>query len=642
MKRVILSLAAIALVLIVSCQSSESPKETQNPGSPTGGTGSGPTSGPPPTTNPAPTVSPAPSSAAIDDGTATITGVPVLPDLDVNAGDLLRVTLYDLEWNEIATDKDSDPRYAFTVDKGNHYILTADYAEGQSLGALTPTVPGDLDQDITIDSEVAMSLIIATERAHRNLLPGSLSRPLDDLLADANQAVSNLNAFYTDRNANRKADRVADAVHAMTLDFLNRFMPVYVDYLDEKTIRSYGGGLEGLRSLSQMVTSPLMPLNPHFVFTRYNYDGDVDFGMSDLETKRWDFMGADGMTPHVATGGNRVVFVKPTSTRITSINENMLGLYVRDFGTSPSSAQLITPYDMECWTPSWSPDQKKIAFAGRYIGNPSSTRPIVWKPLNIFVVDVETEAITQITFETGTVADRLDGCLNPVWSPDGASIAFDYSLGGQEETRLEAVEVNDTSSRRVLVNGGVDGIWRPGEARFSPDGSFIVFSANIEDEASVWDYELLMIASNHQPGERAIQLTDNTYDDTRPDWSYDGRFIIFASNWGGEPGHSISGDLNPFYVMNAYTGEIVADLGDFANAGAYWGARFCGTESVLITVDGVKKNNSGEAVVSGSDSRKSPSGNSDYSYYRETIPAANSIVDAYGAPAYNYGVTSWW
>jgi hypothetical protein len=138
-------------------------------------------------------------------------------------------------------------------------------------------------------------------------------------------------------------------------------------------------------------------------------------------------------------------------------------------------------------------------------------------------------------------------------------------------------------------------------------------------------------------------FTNDSFDDSNPDWSYDGRFVIFSSNRGDEPGRLPGSQyLKPFYVICAYTGNLVDSLGDFANAGAYYGARFCGTEAVMAAVAGSEKDSTGEAVISGNDNRTSSTGNSDYNYYRETIPAANSIVDAYGSPAYNYGVTSWW
>lgn len=588
-----------------------------------------------------------PVKPANDDGTPTISGIPILPDLEIDAGNLTQVILYDLAWNEIDTDSDSDPNYSFDVESGNNYILIADYSSGASLGAVTRSVTGHLHQDISIDTEIAMSLIVATEKPEENLLPRSLSRPLDDLVTDANKAVQNLNDFYENRNENRSADRIADAVHSLILDRLNRSLAVYWSDLNHSILRAYGGGMEGIRSLQEMISNPLPPLNPHFVFTRYNSNNEVDFGMSDLETERWDFMGANSGFPHIVTGGDRIAYIKPTSTWLAAANENILGLYVRNLGSAIDSAQLLTPWNMECWTPSLSPDQSKIAFSGRYIDDPSAIRQ-AWTSLNIFVVDLKTKAITQITHENSRGVDRFGGCMNPSWSPDGEILAFDYSSGmasEYEDTRIEFVIVNDSDSRTVVMQGsGMDNIWRPTQPRFSPDGAQIVFSANVADESETWDYEIVAIPSDYSfNGGSITMLTDNEYDDTKPDWSCDGRFIIFSSNRGGEPGRlaSASAYLNPFYVMSAYDGGLVADLGDFANAGYYYGARFCSTEAVMAAIDGVARNSSGEAIISENDARTSSAGNSDYNYYRETIPAANNIVDAYGSPAYNYGVTSW-
>jgi Tol biopolymer transport system component len=600
------------------------------------------------TATPAPTAMPTPTPKPAPAGPPAISGVPVLPDIEVEAGDLLQVTLYDLAWSEIASDKDRNPEYHFTVDRGSNYILVADYRNGPSLAAITPSVTGAVTQNITIDSEVAMDLVIATEQAFDDLLPGSLSRPLDDLLVDADRVVANLNAFHLDRNTNREADRVADAVRAFVMDRLNGSSFVYASELNEDILRAYGGGLQGIRSLDEMVSDPLPPLNPHFVFTRHNYNNQVDFGMSDLETKRWDFMGARGMTPHIVTGGDSVVYTGPTSTRIASISEYVLGLYVRDLGTHPDDARLITPSNLDCWTPSWSPDQSKIAFTGRYVYNPSSTRSPAWYPLNLFVIDARTREITQLTHDRELVFERIEGSLNPSWSPDGKTIIFDntvWSLGpASEYARLEMVETDSPYTRSVFLGHGESGIWEPFGPKYSPDGTRIVFSAYVDGGNQDADTEVLVAPADYGVnGGSIFMLTDDGYDDSTPDWSFDGRFIMFSSNRDGEPSRvSPSGYLRPFYVISAYTGELVSDLGDFANAGTYYGARFCATEAVMAAVAGTAKNSTGEAVISGSDYRKSSTGNSDYNYYRETIPAANNIVDAYGSPAYNYGVTSWW
>lgn len=583
-------------------------------------------------------------SAAASDTTRPprISGTPVLPPLEVDAGDVTEVILYDLAWNEIANDTDSNPAYNFDVERGRNYILATLYGSGQSFAALTPTVTADLELDITLDTEVAMNLIVATERAFEDLLPGSLSRPLDDLLTDANQVVMNLNAFYDDRNTNRQADRVADAVHALTVYRLNYSSGVPSEMLNEDIIRAFGGGLQGIRSLEQMASDPLPPLNPHFVFTRYNQANQVDFGMSDLDIKRWDFMGNRGMSPHIATGGDTVAFSGVTSTEIRSLNRYVLGLYIRELGTGTSESRLITPWNMDCYTPSWSPDQSKIAFSGRYIDSPSSNA-LPDDPYNIFIIDVKTRQIRQLTFDTELGYDyTLDGNLWPSWSPDGKTIIFTHSLqassGIPAEEYLETVKVDDPVSRSTVLEGrGSAGIWQLGSARYSPDGSFVVFSAAVEDDVPPWDYEIIVVPSDYgTSGGSMAFMTYNEFDDTGPDWSYDGRFIIFSSDRGGEPGR-LPGqeDLQPFYVVSAVNGEMVAELGDFANAGFYHGARFCGTEAVMVAVQGTTTNNAGDVMVAGSDRRRSATTSSDYNYYREIIPAANAI-------GVNFNVSSWW
>jgi hypothetical protein len=97
----------------------------------------------------------------------------------------------------------------------------------------------------------------------------------------------------------------------------------------------------------------------------------------------------------------------------------------------------------------------------------------------------------------------------------------------------------------------------------------------------------------------------------------------------------------PIYVMDSLTGEIVDELGDFANAGNYFAPRFTGTETAFSVIEGQETDAQGNAIIDpDTDSRISDT-HSSYNYYQETIPAANNIVDAFGTPTYNFGVTSW-
>ncbi len=151
---------------------------------------------------------------------------------------------------------------------------------------------------------------------------------------------------------------------------------------------------------------------------------------------------------------------------------------------------------MECWTASLSPDQSKAAFAGRYISDPSAIR-ITWRPLNIFVIDVATREITQITLDVGLGSDRLAGCLGPSWSPDGETIVFSYSYGSLENQRLDVVSINNTSSRHVLLEANTDGILVPEEPRYSPDGYDIIFSGNVLNEDLSSDNEILLMPADY-------------------------------------------------------------------------------------------------------------------------------------------------
>jgi len=87
--------------------------------------------------------------------------------------------------------------------------------------------------------------------------------------------------------------------------------------------------------------------------------------------------------------------------------------------------------------------------------------------------------------------------------------------------------------------------------------------------------------------------------------------------------------------MNYYTKEIVADLGDFTKAGFYIEPKFTATQTVFASVEGVETDINGNVIyTSGSDTRQYDSPSS-YNYYRETIPAANSV-------GIDFSCTSWW
>jgi len=572
-----------------------------------------------------------------------ITGTPTFPDLSITyannlpGGGLYGVFLYDLSFNALANDTDTDPSFSFPVKANENYILIAYYYGGQSIAAVTPTVTHDLTQNISIDTEVTMNLIVATEQAMDNLEPTSLSRPLDDLLADANQEVIRLNAFYQDRNNNRTADRIADAVHALTLDKLSQGAGVSFEDLNEATIRAYGGGLQGIRSLSDILNDPKPPLNPHFTFSRYNSNNEVDFGMSDLDTKRWDYLQTYAFVPHITTGGTALVFYGLAAGNVT---EHVMAVYKTTLGAQEAGIQL-TPANIDCdygSSPYWSPDESKIAFSARY-ANPD---PTVKEPNNLFVMNADGSGLKQLTHYTGPLTVHVDdqGARAPSWSPDGSKIIFESLIVTEDPVEeahasLEIID-SDGGNQRTFLDGGSTGYWMPGYPSWSPAGDRILFHAIPPGQD---DFEIVIAYAGDVLEEGDVMdlyiLTANTAMDQDPSWSHDGRFVIFSSNREEETG-TLPGvvDLMPFYVVNSYNAKVVADLGNFADAGYYLCPRFTAIEAVFVAVEGANTDEYGNAIIDpGSDTRTGNT-HSSYNYYREIIPAANTL-------GITFACTSW-
>jgi hypothetical protein len=576
-----------------------------------------------------------------------ITGTAVLPDLDITysnnlpAGGLQGIYLMDLSFNLLAN-YTSGPSYSFSVKPNKSYVLIASYGGGQAIAAVTPTITGDLVQNISINTELAEDLIQATEHATDSLEPSNLSRPLTDLLADAYKEVANLNAFYDDRNTNRSADRVADAIHALIMDKLNKGSGVFPEDLNEVTIRAYGGGLDGIRSLSDMLNNPKPPLNSVFTFTRYNSQKEVDCGMSDLENKRWDYLG-NGVDPDIAAGGTSVVFTDLTSTMWNETNY-VWGVYKKIL-YSTADPILLTPINIDCSWPSWSPDETKIAFTGRYPDENESELPN-----NLFVINADGSGLKQLTYYDyyNPVIGDYTGVNFPSWSPNGSEIIFNLNIitinsGGDYWINKSLEIINaDGTNQRTFLDGTLASFTYLSSPSWSPDGSHIVFDGVAKGED---DYEIFLVRSNLSMNNFNLSdisyLTYNTANDSAPSWSTDGRFIIFTSNREGEIG-TLPGikDLNPIYVINSYNGEVVADLGDFTKAGFYFCPSFTATELALKAVEGVQTDDNGNVVVNpGSDPRCSDTPSEPL--YQAIIPVANSMGMNFNCPSwsepYSYG-----
>ena len=173
--------------------------------------------------------------------------------------------------------------------------------------------------------------------------------------------------------------------------------------------------------------------------------------------------------------------------------------------------------------PVWSPDGKTIAFSRYTRSNDSSTA-------DIYLVKPNGRGLKRLTSAKG--AD-----LHPSWSPDGKRIVFDSDRSG--DSRLYVMDADGRNQNALTDAGGIDS-----HPAWSPDGGTIVFSTNRTPE---WGDTA--IAAIDESGGNFRLLAYSGFDETDPAWSPDGSRIAFTSfRDATAPGQWTSWEI---YVMNA-------------------------------------------------------------------------------------------
>lgn len=150
--------------------------------------------------------------------------------------------------------------------------------------------------------------------------------------------------------------------------------------------------------------------------------------------------------------------------------------------------------------PSWSPDGKKIAF--------SSDRDDRFKNYEIYVANSDGSGITRLTHTSGYDQD-------PAFSPDGTKIAFFSSRTGGGQIWL--MNADGSGQFQLTERGGQAPDW-------SPDGTKILFTS-ARDSGTYYDIYVM-----NADGTSEINLTNSRdYNDGQAVWSPDGTKILFNS-----------------------------------------------------------------------------------------------------------------
>jgi TolB protein len=183
--------------------------------------------------------------------------------------------------------------------------------------------------------------------------------------------------------------------------------------------------------------------------------------------------------------------------------------------------------------PDVSPDGLRIAFEREGVDcGPDCSYD------EVFVVDADGSHLTQLTQNPTDEKCGSGGFCNgsPAWSPDGSEIAFTRASGLVEHNLIENVGIYimnaDGSEVRQITQKSQPALGEDSDPQWSPDARKIVFqrfnvrTATPRHGVALWTVELV------SGDERRVTPWRLRAGDT-PDWSPDGRRILFHSNVDG-------------------------------------------------------------------------------------------------------------
>ncbi len=200
--------------------------------------------------------------------------------------------------------------------------------------------------------------------------------------------------------------------------------------------------------------------------------------------------------------------------------------------------RLVTedPDKVEHFEPDWSPDGERIVY-----------RRMQGKTSMLVVVDLDTRKSTPLT---GTYY-----LSEPTWSPSGKYIYFSANLASG--FNLWRLPVTAEAARAGPFEPVTFGIGRDLHPALSADGTRLFYSI-VSWNSDIW--ALPMNLANGKPAGEPFPVIESSREDTRGDWSADGRKIVFTSDRGGQMNLYVAGfDQDQRVAANAV--QITFGLG---------------------------------------------------------------------------------
>jgi serine/threonine-protein kinase len=272
--------------------------------------------------------------------------------------------------------------------------------------------------------------------------------------------------------------------------------------IDTLSVLADGASRPVLQLEAQSLWKPVYSPTGHILFARFPTNAGVwalPFSLDTLEATGEPFLIVpDGDSPSVSSNGTLISRIGGGSTMEQLVWLNREGEIEGTIG-QPQPDILFA---------SLSPDGKRVAVTAHEGDN--------W---DVWIHDVDRATKTRLTFDD-------DADWNPIWSPDGRSIA--HSRGGNVFVR----QADGTGPEQDLGKGEA--------ISFSGDGAQVVFAA--DDDNGHGDIWHRTIAAD---GEAELFLASEA-DEWAPRLSPDGRYIAYESDESGQ---------DEIYLMRFPNGE---------------------------------------------------------------------------------------
>jgi Tol biopolymer transport system component len=221
-----------------------------------------------------------------------------------------------------------------------------------------------------------------------------------------------------------------------------------------------------------------------------------------------------------ATGALTVAATATGATNGRIAFQALVGGFPQLFTIAPDGTGLgqitrVPRHEPGAENPAWSPDGSRIAFDTKS-----------GKGVNLFTVRPDGTAVTELRLAVGAFN------RNPAYSPDGTRISFDRAIGSRKPKRHGIFVANaDGSGARRLTTAPRNKVSYDTQSQWSPDGTRIAFTrVSREGEAAVFVIGV--------DGTGLKRLTPYKLDAASPDWSPDGRKILFNSHFDPRRGQS--------------------------------------------------------------------------------------------------------